>query len=85
MNSVALNMASFTEGGPNKRTSPMSGSSLGRNACLMSGVRRERIVADERLALLAQIGSCRHRGIHQAICEHSAPVQLITSNEGQIR
>lgn len=38
-----------------------------------------RLVADDRLASLAQTGSCQNRGIHKAICEHEAPDKSLSN------
>lgn len=83
MNSVALNVASYYRGWSRQEKIPSEWQLSGQK-CLVDvkGQRRERmarLVADDRLASLAQIGSCQNRGIHKAICEHEAPDKSLSN------
>ncbi len=61
----------FTENGPKKRKYPVSGSCVDENALLMSEVRGEWAVRDDRKATLTQITTRYNQCMQNTISEHT--------------
>lgn len=78
MNSLALNVASYFREWPRQEKIPSEWQLSGRKFLIDVGDQRRermaRLVAEDRLASLAKIGSCQNRGTHK-----EAPDKCLTN------